>query len=255
MPTILPGRFSWHELMTTDPAAAQGFYKAVVGWGTAPWGNEGYTMWMSGEAPSGGLMALPEELKGMGIPPHWLIYISTPDADATARRVQQLGGRVLREAIDVPKVGRIIPVADPQGAAFCLYQPENDSPPDSEPTLGGWSWHELATTDREGAFKFYSTLFGWVKVGDFDMGPSGIYQMYGLSEQPMGGMYNKPAEVPVCYWLPYALVKNADAAAAAATKHGGKLIVPPMEVPGGDRVAIMFDPQGATFAVHSRKAG
>ena len=49
MPTILPGRFNWHELLTTDPAAAQGFYQSVVGWGNAPWGNDGYVMWMNGQ--------------------------------------------------------------------------------------------------------------------------------------------------------------------------------------------------------------
>jgi hypothetical protein len=121
------------------------------------------------------------------------------------------------------------------------------------PVPGGWSWHELATTDREGAFKFYSALFGWVKTGDMDMGEAGIYQMYGLGEIPMGGIYNKTHEMPVSNWLPYAMVPNADDAAATAKKQGGTILVGPMEVPGGDRIAMMLDPQGAAFAVHSKK--
>jgi predicted enzyme related to lactoylglutathione lyase len=81
-------------LLTSDPAAAQGFYKTIVGWGTAPWGNDGYVMWMSGQTPVGGVMALPAEVKATGVPPHWLVYISTPDADATARRAEQLDKKI-----------------------------------------------------------------------------------------------------------------------------------------------------------------
>ena len=254
MPTILPGRFTWHELLTSDPTAAQAFYNAVVGWGTAPFGNEGYLMWMNGQTPSGGLMELPAEVKTMGIPPHWLIYISTPDAEATARRAEQMGAKILKGVEVVPTVGRFMVLSDPQGAVFCLYQPDNDMAPDSLPVPGGWSWHELATTDREGAFKFYSSLFGWEKTGDMDMGEAGIYQMYGLGEVPMGGIYSKPKDVPVSNWLPYAMVQDTDASTATATKLGATVLYGPMEVPGGDRVAAMLDPQGAPFAVHSRKA-
>ena len=167
--------------------------------------------------------------------------------------------RWIRQSADgelevVPTVGRFIIISDPQGAVFALYQPENDMAPDSLPVPGGWSWHELATTDREGAFKFYSSLFGWVKTGDMDMGEAGIYQMYGLGEVPMGGIYNKPKEVPISNWLPYAMVASADDSAATATKLGATILYGPMEVPGGDRVAALLDPQGAPFAVHSRKS-
>src|SRR4029079_8395216 len=133
MPTILPGRFNWHELLTHDPAAAHGFYESVVGWGTAPFGNEGYTMWMNGQTPVGGVLELPAEVKAMGIPPHWLTYISTPDVEATARRAEQMGGRIRKPVEVVPTVGRFIVVADPQGAVFCLYQPDNDMAPDTLP--------------------------------------------------------------------------------------------------------------------------
>ena len=51
------GRFVWHELMSTDPNGAQTFYQKVVGWATAPFGDDGsYTLWMNGQAPVGGVM-------------------------------------------------------------------------------------------------------------------------------------------------------------------------------------------------------
>ena len=53
------GRIIWHELTTTDPAAAQAFYKKVVGWGTQAWENSpDYTMWMAGDKAVGGVMTL-----------------------------------------------------------------------------------------------------------------------------------------------------------------------------------------------------
>ena len=75
------GRFAWHELMTTDVAAAKIFYGTVIGWGTRKGEASGsdalpdYTVWTAGERPVGGLMKLPEQARAMGAPPHWLAYV------------------------------------------------------------------------------------------------------------------------------------------------------------------------------------
>ena len=83
------GRFVWHELLTTDTAAAAAFYPKVVPWRTAPSSMPGYTIWMAGQAQIGGLMALPTQAGGT--PPHWLIYVGTPNVDATCAQAQGLG--------------------------------------------------------------------------------------------------------------------------------------------------------------------
>jgi predicted enzyme related to lactoylglutathione lyase len=140
-----------------------------------------------------------------------------------------------------------------QGAVFCLYTPARHTPPPEGPCVGEFSWHELATTDPKAGLAFYSTLFGWRSATEYDMGPAGIYQLFDLGGPPLGGIYAKPSHVPVSSWLPYAMVSSADDAAARATTLGGTIIVPPMEVPGGDRIAVGMDPQGAVFAVHARK--
>jgi hypothetical protein len=134
------------------------------------------------------------------------------------------------------------------------HTPAADMAPDAPPLPGAFSWHELATTDPEGGWTFYSALFGWEKMGEFDMGPSGLYREFGYGGQMVGGIYLKPAQTPVSNWLPYARVSSADDAAAAAGLQGGTVILGPMEVPGGDRIAVMRDPQGAVFAVHAAKA-
>ena len=67
---------------------------------------------------------------------------------------------------------------------------------------------------------------------------------------PNGGIMKPPPGAPAA-WQPYAMVKDAKAAAAAAASSGGKIVNGPMEVPGGDWIAVGTDPQGAMFAVHS----
>ena len=85
------------------------------------------------------------------------------------------------------------------------------------------------------------------------MGPGmGVYQMFGWKGRTIGGMFDKPANMPgPAYWLPYAKVADSKRVAALTAKFGGKVLNGPMEVPGGDWITMGMDPQGAVFAVHS----
>lgn len=248
------GRLVWHELMTNDPEAAQTFYKKVIGWGTQPWeGNIDYTMWMAGDVPVGGVMNLPEEAAKSGAPPNWLTYVEVPDADETVAQAKSLGAQVLAGPQDIPQVGRFAVLQDPQGAVFAIITSASPMPDETEPRVLEFSWHELVTTDWKAGAKFYGALFGWEKKQEMDMGEMGTYFIFGRDRFMYGGMYNKPAEMPAPpHWLPYARVDSADAAVERAKAAGGTVLHGPMEVPGGDRVAIMMDPQGAVFAVHSK---
>jgi predicted enzyme related to lactoylglutathione lyase len=261
MPDSQGGKFVWYELMTSDPNAAQSFYHETIGWDTAPFEEspEPYTMWMNSESPVGGVMALPEEAKQAGAPPHWIAYITTPNVDETTNKVKELGGNLIHGPMEIPNVGRFAIVSDPQGAVFAVYKPANEQPGDAhDPGVGEFSWHELATTDHEGAFEFYSNLFGWSKTEAMDMGEAGTYQMYGLGDKTMGGIYNKPAEMPgPPMWLYYTVVPDVNEAAEKVKAKGGQVLNGPMEVPGGsgDMIAQCMDPQGAPFAIHSHATG
>ena len=251
------GRFVWHELMTTHPDAAQGFYTKVVGWGRQT--DEGlstpYTMWTWGQQPMGGLMALPEQARKAGAPPHWLTYVGTPAIDATVEQATRLGAKTIVPTTDIPTVGRFAILADPQGAVFAAFTPATSPAQDERAGLGDFSWHELMTTDHASAFQFYSTLFGWQKTEAMDMGPMGIYQMYGHHGRTLGGMFNKPATMPAPpHWLAYIRVENVHRAAETAKSLGGQVLNGPMEVPGGDWIVQCLDPQGAAFALHHVKS-
>ena len=113
------GKVLWHELLTTDTAAAAAFYPKVLPWRSQASSMPGYTLWLAGQAQVGGLMALPPD--AAGTPPHWLIYVGTPNVDATAEHAQRLGAKVWKAATDIPSVGRFAVLADPQGAAFSIF--------------------------------------------------------------------------------------------------------------------------------------
>ncbi len=251
------GAFIWYELMTTDVAAAEAFYKKVVGWTSQPFEGSGvdYVVFSAGERGVAGVMLLPGEAKAMGTPPCWIGYVHAKDVDAATAGVQEAGGAVHREPSDIPGVGRFSVVADPQGAAFMLMSP---SGPDEQPiprtAPGHVGWHELYAGEYKAAFDFYSKQFGWTKVRDFDMGEMGNYLIYGDgSGEDSGGMMNRPSGLPVSFWQFYFSVPDIDSAALRIADNGGTITFGPMQVPGGSWIVNAQDPQGAHFALVAAK--
>jgi predicted enzyme related to lactoylglutathione lyase len=259
MTEIPRGRFVWYELLTTDPDGAEAFYTNVLDWGTDEWqgpqeGMPPYRMWTVGDAPIGGMMELPEDAKQAGAPPRWLGHIATPDADATAARAEELGGTILMGPHSIPEVGRFAVIRDPYGAAFSAYTPAGEAPGhEGEPRTGEVAWHELLTDDHEGAAAFYVDLFGWQKGEAMDMGEMGTYQILERNGNPLGGVMNRPPEVPP-NWMYYVRVDDLVAKVEAVTANGGRILIEPMEVPGGGRIAQALDPQGAAFALFEAPA-
>lgn len=255
------GRFVWHELLTTDPEAAQAFYTQLIGWGATPMEGAGepYTMFMNGETPIGGLMKLPADAQAAGAPPHWMGYVAVPDVDATAKRATELGAKVLVPSMDVPGMGRFTVFQDPQGPTIAAWQAAGEpGGHDDRPAVGEFSWNELLTDDREAAFAFYCELFGWQQLTAVDMGPSGIYQIYGRAgtELPLGGMFGKTPDMPwPPNWSYYIRVPDVHQWAEKVKELGGQVVMAPMEVPGGDWIVQCTDPQGAHFALHHTGSG
>jgi predicted enzyme related to lactoylglutathione lyase len=116
------GVFVWDELGTTDADDAQRFYGEVFGWTASDMGPEygGYRVFNRGETGIAGFMTLPDAT----LPPQWQPYVAVDEPDATAAKAKELGGAVLVEPMDVPKVGRIAALRDPQGAAFGIIKPD-----------------------------------------------------------------------------------------------------------------------------------
>jgi predicted enzyme related to lactoylglutathione lyase len=256
-----PSDFFWYELMTPDQAGSEAFYTKVVGWTAAAMNPDShgnpYVVVSAGTRGIGGLLQLTDEMKAGGARPGWLGYIHAADVDAKVKAIIEAGGSQLLPPTEIPGVGRFAMVADPGGAAFYVMNPK---PPEGmEPgpmppagTPGTCGWRELfSTLGDKGAVDFYSAQFGWETVGEFDMGEMGIYRLWGHDGEQLGGMMNKPDNIPVSVWNFYFTVDGIDAGAERIKEAGGQILMGPHEVPGGQWIVQGLDPQGANFALLS----
>lgn len=246
-----PGAFCWIELGTTDQNAAKEFYGKLFGWSFTDMsmGPEGvYTTFkLKGRDVAAGYTIDPKQMPG--VPPHWMIYIATADADATAKRSAQLGGTVMKAAFDVGDHGRMAVLKDPTGATYCVWQAKKGPGILIHNEPGAFCWGQLNTTDTAKAEAFYKALFGWTaKTGS---GDGMTYTEFTLGGPPIGGMMAMPpGAAGPSHWLAYFAVDDCDAMAAKAAALGARTYVPPTDIPGTGRFAVFADPQGATFAIY-----
>ena len=246
------GRFVWHELYTPNRTGSQEFYGKVAGWKVQAWDQDPeYQMFAAKTGPLGAAI---EERSGT---PHWLTYIGTTDVDATADAATRAGGRVQMAPTPLPNGGRYAVLVDPQGATFGIHAHAGDPQPETAPKTGEFSWHELATNVApSAAFGFYAALFDWDLMTEFDMGPTmGTYLVFGRNGRQLGGMFDHSKQGrPGAYWLGYVSVTDLEGSVERAKAARGSVLVGPMDVPGGDRIAQIMDPYGAFFALHKGAA-
>lgn len=255
-----PSRFVWYELHTPDAKPAQAFYGGVLGWGAQDAGrpDRSYTLLTVDNTPVGGLLQKPATAFSSGEKAGWVGYIGIDNVEEFSKKVQAAGGVVHRAAEEIPEVGRFAVVADPQGAMFVLFQPSDAMQTQQSPrpgTPGTAAWHDLAAIDWQSEFAFYSDLFGWSKSQAIEMGPNGIYQIFAVGAEPIGGMMNRmdPSQAPG--WMFYFNVDEIGAAITRVNAHGGTVIHGPSVVPGGQQIAHCLDTQGAIFGVVSPPQG
>jgi len=114
--------------------------------------------------------------------------------------------------------------------------------------FGSLCWAEYHAKDVKKSQKFYSKVLNWkvreIKSGDF------AYQFFQSGDQDVCGMFGVgPEWKSAPYWNPYIAVKNVDKTAMAAVEMGGKLRIPPTDIPDGGRIACIEDPDGGVFSI------
>jgi predicted enzyme related to lactoylglutathione lyase len=248
----LHGDFIWYELITPDPDGAKAFYEAVMGWEVGPASPEhnGYREIRSGDGHTGGMLPLTDEMRQHGARPAWLGYIGVDDVDRAVESIERGGGKELMPAWDIPGIGRIAMVADPQGVPFYVMRGAVDevSTAFSLETPGRCGWNELATSDPVAAIDFYTSRFGWEKGEAMPMGDMGNYQILNHAGRHLGAIMRAGPGMP-SRWRFYFRVDDVDDAKAKVESGGGTVVHGPQEVPGGERILIGTDPQGAEFAL------
>jgi uncharacterized protein len=239
------GRFVWHDHMSGDPAAASGFYKDLLGWEIEVWkpGEMDYPMIKVGEAQHGGF----GPAQG-GAPAHWLGHVAVENVNDAAGRVEAAGGTIVAPAMDIPEVGRMVVVADPQGAILSLFTPADAT---WTPAEGVFVWDELMTTDVEDAKAFYGEVVGW-ESRDMDMDNGLVYTLFSSGGVDRAGCMPLPpgAEGTPPAWLTYLGTEDVDATVETAKSLGTTMVfMEPTDVMTVGRLAVLADATGAAVGL------
>jgi predicted enzyme related to lactoylglutathione lyase len=245
----LDGRFVWHELWTTDTAAAADFYHQLLGWTyydhTMDDGQV-YKMPTVAGKQFGGLVTLPDGASSVA---HWIGYVAVADVDATAARAVDLGATLLMPPADIPNVGRFAKIADPAGAALFLFKsagPEMEEPP-PPPVAGMFCWDELQVAAPAASGEFYTALFGW-SCTPGDLADRG-YMLFKLNGEDVAGAMPAILESNAMNaWMHYILVDDLDGTASRIESRGGQIIMAPATIEGVGCFFVASDPTGAVIA-------
>jgi hypothetical protein len=239
------GKFVWHDLMTTDVERATAFYTELLGWETEVWkpGEFDYPMIKADDQMHGGFGAA----QG-GAPSHWLGHVLVEDVDAAVGRAEKAGGSVVAPAMDIPDVGRMAVLADPQGAVLSVFAAAGESPASE----GVFVWDELLTTDVEGAKRFYGEVLGWSPRA-MDVPGGGEYTIFATADTDRAGCMTLPEEAKAMgappSWMTYVGTADVDATAAKVKALGGAVYREPWDIGGVGRIAVVADPTGASFGL------
>jgi uncharacterized protein len=265
----IPGVPCWVDTSQPDPDAAVAFYGELFGWeleDAMPPDSPGkYFMARVRGRNVAAVGSVPEGAPPMAM---WNTYIWVDSADETAAKVSDAGGSVLLEPFDVMDAGRMGVFADPEGAAFCAWQPGRHRGAQLVNEHGTLNFNTLSTRDPEGAKAFYGAVFGW---GTLDLSGAEMWTLPGYGDHleestpglrkmiaesdapeefadvvanmlPIGG--DRP-DMPPNWGVTFG-VDDADTIAQRATEIGGSVLAGPFDAPWV-RMAVIADPQGAVF--------
>lgn len=262
----IPGVPCWVDTSQPDPEAAVAFYRDLFGWeleDVMPPGAPG--KYYIGRIRGGDVAAIGSQSEGEPPAPAWKTYIWVQSADEAASKVMSAGGRVLVDPFDVMDAGRMAVCADLEGAAFSLWQPNQHKGARIVNEHGSVNFNVLNTGDLERAKPFYGAVFGWEIL---ELGGGGMWRLPGYGdflEQNDPGLRQRVRELggpegfedvvaginPIAndqpaHWSVTFGVDDADAIAEKAAQLGAHVVVPPFDAPWV-RMAVIADPQGATF--------
>jgi uncharacterized protein len=117
------GALCWADLNSQAPEKAANFYADWLGW-TYDTGKDGYRHIINGKDKENMIGGIPPRMHAPpGTPSHWMAYFCVADCKASAAKAAQLGAATIMPADQIPDVGTMAVLADPQGAVFALFQP------------------------------------------------------------------------------------------------------------------------------------
>jgi uncharacterized protein len=265
----IPGVPCWVDTNQPDPEAAADFYSGLFGWeikDVMPPESDG--TYLVGQIRGGSVAAVSSIPEGAPPMAMWNTYVWVESVEETATKVLDAGGKTLMGPFDVEDAGRMAVFADPEGAAFCVWEAKVHKGAQVVNEAGALNFNGLNTRDVEGAKAFYGSVFGWTTL---DLGGAEMWTLPGYGdhlEENNPGLRKQLAEsggpegfidvvasinpigddqpdVPA-HWSVTFGVDDAHATAAKVTELGGKVTVAPFDAPWC-RLTVLSDPAGATF--------
>jgi len=239
--TYHPGKFIWHDLMTSDVAEAKIFYGQLFNWTFEQ--SDQYTIVKLNNKRIGGIFYIqPKSSKRNAA--RWISSLSVPDVDQAADVVVENGGKVHKGPENIGNRGRSALVSDLQGAQFSLLQTKNGDPNDGPIAEGAWLWHELWTNNPSDSAHFYEALAGYSTVEELD----GYWILRADNKWRAGirNLFNQDLEQR---WVPVIRVNDVKAISTLAKQLGGRVLIEPENPDFVDQVSLLADPSGALFMI------
>jgi predicted enzyme related to lactoylglutathione lyase len=249
----LPGKFVWHNLITSDGAAAREFYGGLFGWEFDIKDDGRYSVITFEGRNLGGILDASMD----GNAPkraHWLSAMSVANLDASLAAVSEAGGKQHEAPIDVSGVGRVVTVEDADGAVLHLLDSERGDPPDVEPRVHTWLWHELLANHADRARDFYETAFGY-RAEPLKKNPSADYRVLWSAGKARAGILPNPFDSTRSAWIPYVRVEDPTSLAERVPELGGTVVIAPRPDVRDGTLALILDPSGAPVALQQWSPG
>lgn len=246
----LPGKFTWLDLATEDPASARAFYGAVLGWKFRE--VEGApASYAVAENESGKVAGVFRHAAPAGASVHarWLAVMSVSDVARAAQTVRDRGGQVLVAPKTVPGRGTHAVFRDPEGAVFGVLAAEGGDPPDTPVEEGDLFWLDLFAADPAKDAAFYAALAGFeVDRGEIAGRARTLLSTNGIAR---AGVAQSPASAGHAEWLPYILVADIPATLQRVRENGGRVVLSPRADLLGGQLAVIADREGGVIGIVS----
>lgn len=223
--------FRRYELRTSDVPGARAFYADVLG------------------SRDLDVVPLPEQAAARGAPAHWLGHLGVEDVEVAAEAFVARGASRLGQTRTLAAGGLVAGLRGPGGEVVGLASTAEPVAP------ADVVWHQLFAIDAARALESYRALFGWALTDRHDLGPLGVFQDFawrvgGASVGSVADLAGRPGVHP--QWLFHFRVAALEPALDRVRRARGVVVSGPHTLPGGDRLAVCDDPQGAAFALRER---
>ena len=231
--------FAWHDLFTKDRQSSMEFYSALFGYTFEE--EENRAIFSNQDGPQGALIDMDSSL---GLPTHWLPYISVPSTTDAAFRIGAGGGRLIMSG------NSFLIFTDVEGALLKIFQGNMAHSVDSQ-CPGSIVFDELLCTNSKQALAFIQNITGWHSTTT-QLWPTGEYHFCTEkdSDVAIAGIRTvNPKTVPSSFWVSHFKTDNLKKALGKVLDLGGAVVTPYLHLPGYGLSAIVQDNLGATFAL------